>query len=143
MIEIECEDDDALNDDECDMNNLDDEWILQANIAIDGPNIIDLFGDGNLDNDTSWRNAASNWTISILTFDEVDSDGDGVINLYDECPGFDDNIDVDGDEIPDGCDDFIDSDNDGISDVKEGGLKLKVEHGKTSSGTSKVYAKLI
>ena len=34
-------------------------------------------------------------------------------------------------------------DNDGISDVKEGGLKLEVEHGKTSSGTSKVYAKLI
>ena len=41
------------------------------------------------------------------------------------------------------ADDGQDIDNDGISDVKEGGLKLEVEHGKTSSGTSKVYAKLI
>ena len=41
------------------------------------------------------------------------------------------------------ADDGQNIDNDGISDVKEGGLKLKVEHGKTSSGTSKVYAKLI
>ena len=34
-------------------------------------------------------------------------------------------------------------DNDGISDVKEGGLKLNIKHGKASDGTSRVYAKLI
>ena len=36
-----------------------------------------------------------------------------------------------------------DIDNDGISDVKEGGLKLEIEHTRISSGTSKVYCKLI
>ena len=34
-------------------------------------------------------------------------------------------------------------DNDEISDVKEGGLKLNIKHGKASDGTSRVYAKLI
>ena len=33
-----------------------------------------------------------------------DSDGDGVPNDEDICPGFDDNIDTDSDGIPDGCD---------------------------------------
>ena len=41
------------------------------------------------------------------------------------------------------ADDGQDIDNDGISDVKEGGLKLRISHGKASDGTSKVYAKLI
>ena len=46
-----------------------------------------------------------------------DSDGDGVCDLDDICPGFDDTIDTDGDTIPDGCDsvcveftdDFVDN----------------------------------
>lgn len=33
-----------------------------------------------------------------------DDDGDGVCNAADVCPGFDDNIDTDGDGVPDGCD---------------------------------------
>ncbi|HKK78942.1 MAG TPA: T9SS type A sorting domain-containing protein, partial [Phaeodactylibacter sp.] len=33
-----------------------------------------------------------------------DDDGDGVCNASDICPGFDDNVDSDGDGIPDGCD---------------------------------------
>lgn len=33
-----------------------------------------------------------------------DSDGDGVCDADDICPGFDDNADADGDGIPDGCD---------------------------------------
>ncbi|MCK4858615.1 MAG: thrombospondin type 3 repeat-containing protein, partial [candidate division Zixibacteria bacterium] len=33
-----------------------------------------------------------------------DADGDGVCGDVDICPGFDDNIDTDGDTIPDGCD---------------------------------------
>ena len=40
-------------------------------------------------------------------------------------------------------DDGQDINHDGISDVKEGGLKLEIEHGRMSSGTSKVYCKLI
>jgi hypothetical protein len=45
-----------------------------------------------------------------------DSDGDGVKDNADICNGFDDNIDVDADGIPDGCDPLIDSDGDGIAD---------------------------
>jgi hypothetical protein len=45
-----------------------------------------------------------------------DSDGDGVKDNVDLCNGFDDNIDIDGDSIPDDCDSLIDSDADGISD---------------------------
>lgn len=37
----------------------------------------------------------------------VDSDGDGVPDSQDVCPGFDDTIDVDGDMIPDDCDPFV------------------------------------
>jgi len=33
-----------------------------------------------------------------------DSDGDGVLDSADLCPGFDDSIDTDGDGVPDGCD---------------------------------------
>ena len=41
------------------------------------------------------------------------------------------------------ADDGQNIDNDGISDVKEGGLKLNIKHGRASDGTSRVYAKLI
>lgn len=37
-----------------------------------------------------------------------DSDNDGVCDEYDECEGYDDNIDNDGDGIPDGCDETDD-----------------------------------
>ncbi len=35
----------------------------------------------------------------------VDSDGDGVCDPADLCPGFDDGLDADGDAVPDDCDD--------------------------------------
>ena len=44
-----------------------------------------------------------------------DSDNDGVNDLIDICPGYNDSIDEDLDAIPDGCDLIIDNDNDGIS----------------------------
>jgi len=50
---------------------------------------------------------------------DSDSDNDGVLDRDDVCPGFDDNIDSDGDGIPDGCDNFQDSDEDGWSDDNE------------------------
>ena len=118
-IEIQCEDNDALNDDECEMNGEDGEWKLYYQFDVSGPSVVDFSGDGTTDNDTSWREASSNWTISYLTYDEIDSDNDGVINRFDECPGYDDNIDADSDEIPDGCDDYIDSDNDGVIDSED------------------------
>ncbi len=51
---------------------------------------------------------------------ETDSDGDGVIDSNDICPGFDDTLDADGDGVPDGCDicighnDTYDPDGDGV-----------------------------
>ena len=53
---------------------------------------------------------------------EMDSDGDGVYDSVDACPGFDDAIDTDNDTVPDGCDicagfdDTIDTDNDSVPD---------------------------
>ncbi len=53
---------------------------------------------------------------------EPDTDGDGVIDACDLCPGFDDSIDTDGDGGIDGCDlcpgfdDSLDADNDGVPD---------------------------
>jgi hypothetical protein len=34
----------------------------------------------------------------------ADSDGDGVRDSVDQCPGYDDGLDADGDGVPDGCD---------------------------------------
>ena len=55
-----------------------------------------------------------------------DSDNDGICDAADICMGFDDNIDTDGDGVPDGCDNDTDtgmnnctvgdSDNDGVCD---------------------------
>jgi len=64
------------------------------------------------------------WSTYSVTGDP-DSDGDGVADDEDICEGFDDNLDGDGDEIPDGCDncpddlnnDQLDSDGDGIGDI--------------------------
>lgn len=53
---------------------------------------------------------------------EIDSDGDGMIDVCDICEGFDDFEDSDGDGVPDGCDicsysdDNIDSDEDSVPD---------------------------
>ncbi|WP_159248380.1 thrombospondin type 3 repeat-containing protein [Tenacibaculum maritimum] len=54
--------------------------------------------------------------IGSFLFD-ADADNDGVLNDVDQCEGFDDNMDADGDGIADGCD--LDADNDGILNVDE------------------------
>jgi hypothetical protein len=59
-------------------------------------------------------NVSNAYSDSIILF--TDSDGDGVADSIDKCPGFDDNVDTDGDGTPDGCDGLIDSDNDGVAD---------------------------
>ncbi|QCE40326.1 gliding motility-associated C-terminal domain-containing protein [Psychroserpens sp. NJDZ02] len=48
---------------------------------------------------------------------QCDSDGDGVIDNLDVCPGYDDRADNDNDNVPDACD--LDDDNDGILDTNE------------------------
>jgi len=53
----------------------------------------------------------------------ADSDGDGVCDYADRCPGHDDRMDADGDTVPDGCDacligdDRRDADGDGVPDA--------------------------
>ncbi len=47
----------------------------------------------------------------------ADSDGDGVYDSSDVCPGYDDAVDTDSDGTPDGCD--TDDDGDGYSDAVE------------------------
>ncbi|WP_370003352.1 PKD domain-containing protein, partial [Winogradskyella sp.] len=42
--------------------------------------------------------------VTVTTSPETDSDGDGVCDEFDICAGFDDNVDLDGNGIPDGCD---------------------------------------
>ncbi len=55
--------------------------------------------------------------------DSADADGDGIPNGCDACPGSDDALDNDSDSVPDGCDvcpggnDTIDSDGDGVPDA--------------------------
>ncbi len=54
-----------------------------------------------------------------VTYTPPDTDGDGVPDNEDQCPGQDDNLDVDADGIPDGCDSLIDSDDDGVGDSED------------------------
>ncbi|HII44860.1 MAG TPA: hypothetical protein HA327_02370 [Candidatus Poseidoniaceae archaeon] len=48
-----------------------------------------------------------------------DTDEDGIDDSMDLCQGFDDNLDVDGDNVPDDCDDIIDSDGDGVANLND------------------------
>ncbi len=54
--------------------------------------------------------------------DRIDTDNDGVPDGCDRCAGYDDAADADGDSVPDGCDvcagsnDLADADNDGVPD---------------------------
>ena len=73
---------------------------------------IDSDGDGCGDNLTG-----NNFDLFPNDSSECnDSDNDGVGDNSDLCPGFNDSIDVDLDNVSDGCDDFIDADFDGIID---------------------------
>lgn len=48
-----------------------------------------------------------------------DSDGDGIVDDEDKCPGFDDAMDADGDGVPDGCDNCPNDPNEGQYDSDE------------------------
>ena len=111
-ITIECEDNDALNDDECDMNSELDEWKLYAEYNWSATPTLTVTGNGDGDGNDTWKNAASTWKFTIDGFG--DEDGDGVSDAEDACPGYDDFDDFDDDGVPSGCDD--DDDGDGTLD---------------------------
>ena len=115
-ITIECEDNDALNNDECDMNSELDEWKLYADYNWSTTPTLIVSGDGDDDDDEIWKNAASTWKFTIDGFG--DEDGDGVSDAEDACPGYDDFDDFDDDGTPSGCDD--DDDGDGTPDGDDG-----------------------
>ena len=56
---------------------------------------------------------------SITTSNKEDSDGDGVNDCDDICEGSNDMMDTDNDGIPDGCDDCEDVDEDGVCAVDD------------------------
>ncbi|GAA4964290.1 hypothetical protein GCM10023315_11370 [Algibacter aquimarinus] len=58
--------------------------------------------------------------MGIMQLHAQDTDGDGVLDSVDVCPGYDDFADNDGDGYPDGCD--LDDDNDGVLDSNECGI---------------------
>ncbi len=73
-------------------------------------------GPGTAGNGTTGQDDVSSTNVAV-SGDQCDDDGDGVLNVNDICNGFDDNLDTDGDNVPDGCD--LDDDNDGILDTAE------------------------
>ena len=88
--------------------------------------VADTDGDGFLDDEDNCP-AIANADQADADGDDAgdacdpDIDGDGVDNAVDACPGHDDNVDVDEDGIPDGCDDRImaDTDGDGFLDDED------------------------
>ena len=83
-ISIECEDNDVLNDDECDMNSEVDEWKLYFEGNWRSIITTEFSGNGSLDDDSNWKNAATSWMLSIGEYG--DADEDGVYDGVDECP---------------------------------------------------------
>ena len=83
-ITIECEDNDAFNDDECDMNSDVNYWRLYAEYNWSATPSLTISGDGDDDDDVTWKNAASTWKLSIDGYG--DEDGDGITDNIDLCP---------------------------------------------------------
>ena len=74
-ITIECRDNDAINDDECDMNSELDEWKLFAEYNWSLTPTKGVIGNGDGDGNGTWKNAASEWRFTIDGYGDEDSDG--------------------------------------------------------------------
>ncbi len=79
--------------------------------------VTDDDNDGVKDDQDLCRNTPLNQNVNSQGC--PDSDGDGIFDNFDKCPNANDLIDLDNDEIPDACDDFIDQDGDGIVDSED------------------------
>ncbi|MBN2303344.1 MAG: thrombospondin type 3 repeat-containing protein [Anaerolineae bacterium] len=94
--------------------------MLSSNISVSAAS-----GDPSSPRPTTDDNNALNVNWCVTAASDPDTDGDGVPDSSDICPGYDDHQDTDGDGTPDGCDNFDnrDSDGDGVpngSDVCSG-----------------------
>ncbi len=81
-----------------------------------------------LHRNTTWGPVFWEFTVGGTIVSD-DFDNDGVINALDQCEGFDDNVDADGDGMPDACDLCPDNANpaidfDGEDDVVSGSVDL-------------------
>jgi hypothetical protein len=89
---------------------------FQPDVSVD---VHDTIGDAPVDTATD---STGDGPLDVPP-DCADSDGDGVCDEIDVCPGFDDSEDEDADTVPDGCDvcpggdDRIDSDGDTLPDM--------------------------
>ncbi len=70
------------------------------------PNMISCIVD-DASTDIIDMSSFSDAAIAEIINQLIDSDGDGIPDDVDTCPGHDDNVDIDGDGIPDGCDTSI------------------------------------
>jgi hypothetical protein len=112
-ITIECEDNDALNDDECDMNSELDEWKLYAEYNWSATPTLTVSGSGDGDGNDTWKNAASTWKFTIDGFG--DEDGDGVSDNLDTCENTYSDVTLLNQTLFPGCSwDQIDIDGDGV-----------------------------
>ncbi|MCH2137307.1 MAG: right-handed parallel beta-helix repeat-containing protein, partial [Phycisphaerales bacterium] len=90
------------------------------------PNISGGIICGNAPNQIEGPHTANQTCIDLSCGPCHDSDGDHFPDYLDQCPGYDDNLDADGDGTADGCDAFpndpnewADSDGDGVGDNQD------------------------
>ena len=145
-LTIECEDNDALNDDECDMNDDPNEWKLYHEFNWTVTNSSTFSGDGTNDGDDSKPGASSTWSVLIGGYG--DEDGDGVSDNIDKCPGTS-NLDDLLEDRPAYSDNFedvllgcswnqLDFDRDGVTNGDDSRPYHYGITGKESSGTTDV-----
>ena len=102
----------------------------------------DSDGDGVGDNSDQYSNNSSEWVDSDGdgygdngdefpndSFEWADSDNDGVGDNSDICSGYNDNLDLDSDGIPDGCDDYVENGD----ELCEAGIYANLQASRTCS----------
>ncbi|WP_370480310.1 PKD domain-containing protein [Tamlana flava] len=95
--------------------------------------------DGDLQSGNMSINLSSVDFCTEIVLCTADADNDGVCDIDDQCPGFDDTIDTDGDGIPDGCDtcnDLVDNDADGVSDCIDQEINSPCPNNVDANGVS-------